>query len=117
MGLAVAECAYCFVITADNPVPKDPSFFFFLSDPAPPETYPLPLPDPLPIPADAPEPLPEPLRRQHNFLDAPGALHEIPFPADLPGAEQARRRFVYEELLLLQLALALRRREIGRAHV
>ncbi|MBI1916462.1 MAG: ATP-dependent DNA helicase RecG [Planctomycetes bacterium] len=62
--------------------------------------------------ADVPEPLPASLRLKHNFLDAPGALHEIHFPADLPGAEQARRRFVYEELLLLQLALALRRREV-----
>src|SRR5262249_50064550 len=62
--------------------------------------------------AAVPESLPESLRRQHNFLDAPGALHEVHFPADLPGAEQARCRFVYEELLLLQLALALRRREV-----
>ncbi|HKB38829.1 MAG TPA: ATP-dependent DNA helicase RecG, partial [Gemmataceae bacterium] len=62
--------------------------------------------------AAVPESLPESLRRQHNFLDAPRALHEVHFPADLPGAEQARRRFVYEELLLLQLALALRRREV-----
>src|SRR5947207_5775770 len=51
--------------------------------------------------ADVPESLPESLRSQHNFLDAPNALNEIHFPADLPGAEQARRRFVYEELLLL----------------
>jgi ATP-dependent DNA helicase RecG len=36
----------------------------------------------------------------------------VHFPATLATAEKARRRFVYEQFLVLQLALALRRREI-----
>jgi ATP-dependent DNA helicase RecG len=59
-----------------------------------------------------PEPLPEDLRSRHHFTESPRALHEVHFPASLAEAGQARRRFVYEELFLLQLALALRRREL-----
>jgi ATP-dependent DNA helicase RecG len=58
------------------------------------------------------EVLPEMLRQQHGFPEASKALHDIHFPASLAAAETARRRFVYEELLVLQLALALRRREL-----
>jgi ATP-dependent DNA helicase RecG len=39
------------------------------------------------------------------------ALPQLHFPANLASLEQARRRFVYQELLILQLALALKRQQ------
>jgi ATP-dependent DNA helicase RecG len=59
-----------------------------------------------------PEVLPAELRDRHTLPDAAQALRDVHFPASLAAAEAARRRFVYEEFLLLQLALALRRREL-----
>jgi ATP-dependent DNA helicase RecG len=58
------------------------------------------------------EVLPAELRDRHNLPDAPQAMRDVHFPASLAAAEAARRRFIYEEFLLLQLALALRRREL-----
>jgi ATP-dependent DNA helicase RecG len=58
------------------------------------------------------ESLPEELRARHGFADIADALRDVHFPASLEAAHQARRRFAYEELLLLQLALALKRREL-----
>ncbi len=40
------------------------------------------------------------------------ALPQVHFPRDAASLEQARRRFVYQELLVLQLALALRRYQL-----
>ncbi len=56
--------------------------------------------------------LPPVLRERHHLPPAPQALHDIHFPSTLEVAEAARKRFVYEEFLVLQLALALRRREV-----
>src|SRR5262249_20297434 len=56
--------------------------------------------------------LPEALRRRRGLPEARQALHDVHFPATLPAATAARRRFVYEEFLVLQLALAVRRREL-----
>src|SRR6185369_5917345 len=56
--------------------------------------------------------LPSDLLNRHGFPAAAQALHDIHFPMTLEAAQQARRRFAYEELLLLQIALALRRREL-----
>jgi ATP-dependent DNA helicase RecG len=56
--------------------------------------------------------LPEELRRRHGLPDVRRALHDVHFPLSLPDAEAARRRFVYEEFLVLQVGLALRRREL-----
>lgn len=58
------------------------------------------------------ERLPEALRQRHHWPDIATALHEVHFPTSLEAAMHARQRFVYEELLLLQLGLALRRREL-----
>src|SRR5207253_7168475 len=58
------------------------------------------------------EALPPSLLRRHGFPGVIRALHDLHFPASLDAAQQARRRFAYEELLLLQVALALRRREL-----
>lgn len=59
-----------------------------------------------------PEPLPEVLRDLHGWPEASKALWDIHFPANVAAANVARRRFIYEELLVLQLALGLRRREV-----
>ncbi len=56
--------------------------------------------------------LPERLREKHQLPAAPQALQDIHFPGALPAAHAARRRFIYEEFLVLQIALALRRREL-----
>jgi ATP-dependent DNA helicase RecG len=56
--------------------------------------------------------LPADLRRRHGFPDARRALHDVHFPATLTDARMARRRFVYEAFLVLQVGLALRRREL-----
>lgn len=58
------------------------------------------------------EVLPAALRERHGLPEVRQALRGVHFPATLAAAEAARRRFVYEEFLLLQLALALRRREL-----
>ena len=63
--------------------------------------------------------LPEPVRRRRKLLTLPEALQEAHFPqrfaADLargvPGGEP-RRRLAFEELFLVQLGLALRRRGV-----
>jgi ATP-dependent DNA helicase RecG len=62
--------------------------------------------------------LPVPLRHKHDWPTFEQALRDIHFPVSLGAATRGRRRFVYEEFLILQLALALRRREVrdeGRA--
>jgi ATP-dependent DNA helicase RecG len=59
-----------------------------------------------------PEILPDALRQQRGLAAPAQAMHQVHFPASLAEAEAGRRRFVYEEFLLLQLALALRRREL-----
>ncbi len=56
--------------------------------------------------------LPDELRRRHRWPAVGEALREVHFPGALDAALHAKQRFVYEELLLLQLGLALRRREL-----
>jgi ATP-dependent DNA helicase RecG len=70
----------------------------------------------------APEVLPEPLRRRHGMIPIAQALRQVHFPpqrADPEALERfrspAHRRLVFEELFLLQLGLALRRRLARRA--
>ncbi len=52
---------------------------------------------------------PDDYRAQHDLMPLPEAARTIHFPPDLAAAERARRRFVYQELCILQLALAIRR--------
>jgi len=57
---------------------------------------------------------------QHRLWPIERALPQIHFPADRDSLHHARRRFVYQELLILQLALAVRRqrvRDLQRAPV
>ncbi len=58
----------------------------------------------------APEPLPDAVRRRVGVGPVAEAYRAIHFPESLDAAEAARRRFVFEDFLLLQLGLALRRR-------
>ena len=59
---------------------------------------------------DVPDFVPEPLRRRHGLPDRAAALEAIHRPADRPEATRARDRLVYDELFVLQVGLALRRR-------
>lgn len=58
-----------------------------------------------------PERLPEPLRDRLDLVDADLAVRSIHLPPDNATLEAARRRLIFEELFLLQLALARRRHE------
>lgn len=56
------------------------------------------------------EPLPESLRTKYQLVEIHQALEGVHFPLDAEHAKQARRRFVYEELLDFQLRIqALRK--------
>ncbi len=56
------------------------------------------------------EVLPEDLRNRLDLMDIGDALRNIHFPESQAALEAARKRLVFEELFLLQLALALRKR-------
>ena len=68
---------------------------------------------------EAPDILPEALGRRRSLLPAAQAYRTIHFPERLEDVDAARRRFAFEDFLVLQVGLALRRRtqarERGRA--
>jgi len=49
--------------------------------------------------------------QRHDLWPLQQALPEIHFPSDQASLARARRRFVYQELFILQLALAVKRRQ------
>ncbi|MCL5104710.1 MAG: ATP-dependent DNA helicase RecG [Armatimonadetes bacterium] len=55
------------------------------------------------------ETLPEDLRNRLDLMDIHDAVRNIHFPEGMAAMEAARKRLVFEELFLLQLALALRK--------
>ena len=55
---------------------------------------------------EAPEWLPRSILEHYNLPEMGAALHAMHFPETLEQAEAARRRFSFEELFLLQLAIA-----------
>jgi ATP-dependent DNA helicase RecG len=59
--------------------------------------------------SDLDEVFPAEFLGQHKLLPLRQALPQLHFPENTEQLEQARRRFVYQELFLLQLGLALRR--------
>ena len=59
-----------------------------------------------------PDFVPEPLRRTHGLLQRAAALEAIHRPAERAEATRARDRLVYDELFVLQVGLALRRRAL-----
>ncbi len=56
--------------------------------------------------------VPAALRVKRGYSPAAQAMWEVHFPEVLAQGLRARRRFIYEEFLVLQVALALRRREV-----
>ena len=71
--------------------------------------------------ADVPDPLPSGLRAARDLVSLRQALHDVHFPRSAEGRDAARRRLAYDELLTIQLAMALRRYELvderpGHAH-
>ncbi|MBI2900092.1 MAG: ATP-dependent DNA helicase RecG [Planctomycetes bacterium] len=62
--------------------------------------------------AEVPEAIPAELRARRKLVGAAEAIGHIHFPDDLRAYEAARRRLAYEEFLLLQTHLALRRRSV-----
>lgn len=70
---------------------------------------------------DVPDPLPAAVRCERELMSLRHALRAIHFPEDAVEAELARRRLAYEELLVMQLGLQVRRhREVterpGHSH-
>ncbi len=55
------------------------------------------------------EVLPDRVRHEKNLPDIQMAIRQVHFPDNQQSLDAARRRFVYQELLVLQLALAMRR--------
>ena len=58
-----------------------------------------------------PDPLPQAIRKRVGLLDLRTALKQIHFPDSLNSMEEARRRFAFEEFLVIQLAMLRQRRE------
>lgn len=61
---------------------------------------------------DVVENLPDPVRVKRAYPPVSQALWQVHFPEALPQGVHARRRFIYEEFLVLQVALAVRRRSV-----
>lgn len=57
------------------------------------------------------EVFPDAFLRDHDLWPLQRALPEVHFPSDQESLDHARRRFVYQELFILQLALAVRRQQ------
>ncbi len=64
---------------------------------------------------ELPDSLPDELLDKERLPDLTTALRHIHFPDILEEAEQARRRFTFEDLFLLQLAHLREREALGRA--
>lgn len=61
--------------------------------------------------AESPDPIPDEIRRRFNLCHEQFALRNIHFPSCLKDAEIARKRLIFEELLVLQTGmLALRKK-------
>jgi len=59
-----------------------------------------------------PDPLPEALRRRLGLMEFRKAIQAVHFPLSLKTADDARRRFAFEELFLFQLLLFLMKRKL-----
>lgn len=58
------------------------------------------------------EAFPDDLRKKYQVCDIDSAIRKIHAPRDFDEVDDARRRLVYQELFVLQLALAIRRHRI-----
>ncbi len=61
------------------------------------------------------DPLPEAVRREHDLDPVGVALAHVHFPEDDARLARARRRLAFEELLLLQLVMEIRRRTFAES--
>ena len=61
-----------------------------------------------------PDPLPDSLRTPSHLPPLVRALKDIHWPSSIEARDAARRRLAFEELLILQLAVAQRKRELQR---
>ena len=59
------------------------------------------------------ETFPDDYRQEHRLVGIEQAIRQIHFPSDEAHLEQARRRLIYQELLVLQAALAWRKRSLA----
>ena len=66
---------------------------------------------PHPGPARLEDPLPAAVRNRHKLMPLARAVAQLHYPDSLEAREEARRRLAFDELLVLQLALARKRRE------
>ena len=66
--------------------------------------------------ADVPDHLPSGLRVDRDLVPLHAALRAIHFPREMSEALAARRRLAYDEILQLQLYMALRRHALTREH-
>lgn len=62
------------------------------------------------------ESLPPVIVLQHQLIEGRRALQQIHFPDSLDDLEAAKRRLVFEEFFLLQVALAIKRKTFGLAN-
>lgn len=60
--------------------------------------------------------IPEEIRQKYRLLSREEALWAIHFPSDKEALRQARRRLAYEEVLMYQLGLQLRRKQLGEQY-
>lgn len=67
--------------------------------------------------SDVPDHLPASLRASREFVGLAVALRDIHFPPSMHDALEARRRLAYDELLMLQLYMAMRRHALTRERV
>ena len=65
---------------------------------------------------DLEEVLPESFRLQHQLAPLVEAVQGIHWPADAEQLAIAKRRFVFQELLVMQLALAMKRQQASTSH-
>jgi ATP-dependent DNA helicase RecG len=61
-----------------------------------------------------PETLPAPVRAERRLVGVAQALRDIHWPPSEQARQRARRRLVFEEFFLLQLALAVKQRALAR---
>lgn len=64
--------------------------------------------------ADVPDHIPSQLRIKRGIVALSAALRDVHFPSDMPSALAARERLAYDELLTLQLYMAMRRYALTR---
>ncbi|MEA3500006.1 MAG: ATP-dependent DNA helicase RecG [Candidatus Marinimicrobia bacterium] len=64
------------------------------------------------ITSNIPDPIPQKIRNKYNLIDLLKGLKLIHFPEDKDSLQKARYRFKFQELLMLQSVLAIKRRQI-----